>query len=373
MSDPVTNVEIEDVLSSIRRLVSEDARAGHPDHVQDRAPVRPPEALVLTQEHRVSNEPEPKAEVSETARSIVKSSTRLELERAIAELEAAVGLEEEAEAAASAGPALEAVADVELATVDETAEDDIDWEAPIGRAVEGEPPASVELDAEAEPEAEAVSETAEVEEASQLDQTLSETADEAADEPEAVAEFEPVETEAADNAPEIADADEASVEDAEAFFAQSDADVADHSEEPDEAEVEISSAPEVETENTDDVAQPYVEAETAVQDDPIVTPFLRQRRAPVEQDDLDDVSFVPDDIEDTSAMSGDPFDDAEFLDDDSLDPFSEQVIDEAMLRDMVADIVRQELQGELGERITRNVRKLVRREINRALAGQDFI
>jgi cell pole-organizing protein PopZ len=46
--------------------------------------------------------------------------------------------------------------------------------------------------------------------------------------------------------------------------------------------------------------------------------------------------------------------------------------DEAMLREMVADIVRQELQGALGERITRNVRKLVRREIHRALAAHDL-
>lgn len=47
-------------------------------------------------------------------------------------------------------------------------------------------------------------------------------------------------------------------------------------------------------------------------------------------------------------------------------------LDEAMLREMVADIVRQELQGTLGERITRNVRKLVRREIHRALAAHDL-
>lgn len=47
-------------------------------------------------------------------------------------------------------------------------------------------------------------------------------------------------------------------------------------------------------------------------------------------------------------------------------------VDEAALREMVADIVRQELQGALGERITRNVRKLVRREIHRALAAHDL-
>lgn len=43
------------------------------------------------------------------------------------------------------------------------------------------------------------------------------------------------------------------------------------------------------------------------------------------------------------------------------------VIDEAMLYQIVANIVRQELQGELGERITRNIRKLVRAEVAREL------
>jgi hypothetical protein len=50
----------------------------------------------------------------------------------------------------------------------------------------------------------------------------------------------------------------------------------------------------------------------------------------------------------------------------------EAVIDEEALRVVVAEIVRQELQGALGERITRSVRKLVRREIQRALASRDL-
>lgn len=50
----------------------------------------------------------------------------------------------------------------------------------------------------------------------------------------------------------------------------------------------------------------------------------------------------------------------------------EAVLDEEMLRDLVGEIVRQELQGPLGERITRNVRKLVRREINRAMTSRSF-
>lgn len=48
------------------------------------------------------------------------------------------------------------------------------------------------------------------------------------------------------------------------------------------------------------------------------------------------------------------------------------VYDEDLLRELVRDILREELQGALGERITRNVRKLVRAEIARALAVRDF-
>lgn len=43
------------------------------------------------------------------------------------------------------------------------------------------------------------------------------------------------------------------------------------------------------------------------------------------------------------------------------------------LKAKVAQLIRQELQGELGERITRNVRKLVRREIKRALDTRDIV
>lgn len=44
--------------------------------------------------------------------------------------------------------------------------------------------------------------------------------------------------------------------------------------------------------------------------------------------------------------------------------------DEEALREFIAQIVRDELQGALGERITRNLRKMVRREIYRALMAQ---
>ena len=60
------------------------------------------------------------------------------------------------------------------------------------------------------------------------------------------------------------------------------------------------------------------------------------------------------------------------VDFDAEAPDSEAYYDEALLRDLVRDILREELSGTLGERITRNVRKLVHAEIARALATRDF-
>ena len=63
---------------------------------------------------------------------------------------------------------------------------------------------------------------------------------------------------------------------------------------------------------------------------------------------------------------------AEPEDEPSILGSDEAFLDEESLRELVADIVREELQGALGERITRNVRKLVRREIHRALTAQEL-
>lgn len=55
-----------------------------------------------------------------------------------------------------------------------------------------------------------------------------------------------------------------------------------------------------------------------------------------------------------------------------VDGMALAVLDEAALHEIVRQTLRAELQGELGERITRNVRKLVRAEINRALMARDL-
>ena len=61
----------------------------------------------------------------------------------------------------------------------------------------------------------------------------------------------------------------------------------------------------------------------------------------------------------TPDADAEPGDEDEFLDEDAL-------------RIMVSEIVREELRGSTGERITRNMRRMVRREIQRALALKDI-
>jgi hypothetical protein len=66
-------------------------------------------------------------------------------------------------------------------------------------------------------------------------------------------------------------------------------------------------------------------------------------------------------------------DEAQAIDEPPSLPQDEGILSEDLdLKELVGDLVREELQGELGERITRSVRKLVRREVQRILAAQDL-
>lgn len=57
---------------------------------------------------------------------------------------------------------------------------------------------------------------------------------------------------------------------------------------------------------------------------------------------------------------------------DLFAPTDAEDFGEEALREVVRDLIREELQGALGERITRNVRKLVRAEIARAFAAREL-
>jgi hypothetical protein len=116
--------------------------------------------------------------------------------------------------------------------------------------------------------------------------------------------------------------------------------------------------------SNDDGAESPREASPQTGDSaPSEAPQETQPEAEDEGEDFTD-NFAADDGNDT---------DGECLDDASdLMETSDEYLDEDALRDLIANIVREELQGALGERITRNVRKLVRREIHRALASHEF-
>lgn len=75
-------------------------------------------------------------------------------------------------------------------------------------------------------------------------------------------------------------------------------------------------------------------------------------------------------IEETSLTADHLATDPDEAADDLFDPLAGSDLDMVALREMVAEIVRDELRGTLGERITRNLRALVRREIARALEAE---
>ncbi|MBT8389995.1 MAG: hypothetical protein KJN60_00135 [Boseongicola sp.] len=61
----------------------------------------------------------------------------------------------------------------------------------------------------------------------------------------------------------------------------------------------------------------------------------------------------------------------EALEDAEPEKAVSETLDATEMRDLISSLIREELQGELGERITRNVRKLVRQEIQRALTVRE--
>lgn len=96
-----------------------------------------------------------------------------------------------------------------------------------------------------------------------------------------------------------------------------------------------------------------------------------ERLQPVEEEAADDVQADQPVKADEVAPLSEP---AEIEEPSTINFVEEEepMLDEETLRDMISDMVREELQGELGDRITRNVRKLVRREIQRAITSREF-
>lgn len=336
MSDHRTNLDVEDVLSSIRRLVSQDARAT--------APVAPAsmEKLVLTPALRVND-----AGLIGPGEAALEERDRLE--ETIVELEAAVAnLQAEFEADDGDAPAEVAQAvdfgpEFDLEPVDEdgtpakaVAEGpamDGQVDDPLAAAEDLERPATPDTDA-------AEDETSAVEASSDAAEADDGTTDEA-------------------DAHEAVDASEASA------FAGSDeiedAIILDDIEDAEEvAEVELAAVAGAPDGDRDDAPELAEHRDR-----------LHLGAGPEGESAADEAQFDEGEFDD--------YEEAEPVDGDARSPgFAQRAsvmepgeIDNDLLRTMVATLVREELQGALGERMTDRLRKLVRREVQIALGQRE--
>jgi len=307
MSDPVTNTEIEDVLTSIRRLVSENRPL--PDAVKDEAPARP---VAFDTSSAKNESAEEAVHVAEAPLALVLT------------------------------PALR-VEDAPEAEVDEDAVEPQDVVDEAGDVGEAEIDPSVDVDqvaAQVEPDS---VESVNVEQ------------DQVSVESEEVT-LEGAEASQDDVMIEVGSGDEAVVSE-------------------DEAPLSFEAVSDAAPEEAMDEEQPFDFKQ-------VLEARIHQFRDATSTDDVTydpEVDAAPDMADAVmdelrAHMPEEIAEAAEIVDAEALSEAMEEAaeIDEAMLREMVADIVRQELQGALGERITRNVRKLVRREIHRALAAHDL-
>ncbi|OIP84722.1 MAG: hypothetical protein AUK37_05265 [Rhodobacterales bacterium CG2_30_65_12] len=316
MSEPVSKAEIEDVLSSIRRLVSENANAIRRETDETAGPDR----LVLTPAFRVDED-------------VIDEGAAPEPDEDSAPHEAAApeAADHQPPAPAPSVPQhLAAPADEPVAAADQPEARPLsplerriaELEAVVARsAAEFEPDGSETQDIipdnfifhhrDAEPEAHAVAAAPEAE--AQKEEALSP--------PPAV---EPGAMQTAGPGGDATVGDEA--EDAPDAEWQPDAQEAQDSSEPDE-------------ELAEDLYEPAQEPD--------------QGEAPP----AGEAFAAGDDWEEVGS--------AEIDDGDG-----EALLDEDALREMVARMVREELQGTVGERITQNVRRMIRREIARALSLQ---
>ena len=353
MSDPVTNAEVEDVLSSIRRLVSEDKRPMQAFKESVSKEAEPSDRLVLTPALRVAEAPqdadsperaEAPQDVDDFARNVQQMTAAAENAPNEVETEQSGGTDEadlhklfEDEAPD------QDVADPEQDYSDDPysfADDaDGDGEGDEKAWLRGQP-ADESLD-DVDASTDTASLTAKIEALETAIGNISDTW-----EPDAPGEDEYSGT----DAPGMTWEDEANDQ----------ARLATGDDQASEAEMDVAVAIDADAEqDEDDDAAPGIFASTRHHTEDAPDVLLDTVIEP------DVVRENSDDHQPSSAAQNDDEGDFDYGSDD-------QVIDEEALRDLVSEIVRSELQGALGERITRNVRKLVRREIHRALTAQEM-
>lgn len=373
MSNSVTNVEIEDVLSSIRRLVSDDAAPKRaPDAQSDDDRAQQMGRLVLTPAQRVMDDM-PQEEAAAEPQPIL-------LTEAFKPSEDVEHSEHQADD----------TADQDVAYDDEGQADEPAEASVISDIIQEELAAALsEIDAQRGDDSDEEDHSEEFEDTSDSDEWLEDRAETEA----AEVLFENVADDSAEEETEaeakLDDAweddepqDEISIEDVLNALPSQD------TSEP-EQDADVTSE---DVERAQSLEEKIAELEamvssrdsgwaTDIEDEGENAAYERQFGESLPWEDASFSSrpmaaFENASVEEAAAMSAEPMPKPEAEQvaeaDGPSDPEMGAYIDEEMLRSMVTEIVRQELQGKLGERITRSVRKLVRQEIHRALMSQEF-
>ncbi len=389
MSDPAkTPEEIEDVLASIRRLVSDHTPGPdgsmQPSDADEEAPAASEapksedggERLVLTPSFRVNEPDDSWAPVAEQDAEETADATDSLVLNVLAQDAAA----EEA----TDGPSGEWQPDDRMAEYDtvgpEGDAEEVSGEADAADNLQDDTDTLDDLESDAEDVADLILLDGAAPEAAEFE---SETGDEnwPSDGAEAalltlVARRDPAPAESAE-------AEEVENSNAADAHAENDEDTSETSDPgPDVAEVEatenMADAPDEsedeaviegethdaasETEALDDeTPDEGVSDEEAPADPPVTPVFSRKRPVPETVSEAEDAAATIEAEDLGEAPSPFTFPDTD-----------EGILDEETLREIIVDVVREELQGVLGQRITRNVRKMVRREIRLALAAEDL-
>lgn len=311
MSEQVTNVDIDDVLSSIRRLVSEGGQKSSVESSDAGKGPKGPEKLILTPNFRVkdsktSQDSQPD-DISEVAETVNRTSAPVDAGPAALVLKPEQSI-----------PVGQDQIDISRATLEATI---AELEAQVSEKGEDWEPDGSEV-------AEEVTWASAGFVAANRDEETSEKKETSVEEDDAPTDRLP--------SMEAVESTIASAMIAEAF---------------DEIKEDSS-----ETDYPADIAEAFVARPRAHR----WSEEAERRLTPVieEESDFDDELATP----------------TQISNDDQLEQYLNQgaMFDEATLKRVVQEVVREELQGNLGERITRNVRKLVRREIHNILTTQEF-
>lgn len=375
MSDPVTNMEIEDVLSSIRKLVADEKRTS----AMAKKPSSAPGKLVLTPAQRITEVPDLVEESTEAVTSgdpilltnpvisDVPFKHRAD-ERGIDKIPGTARLSEFGQVEGFF-PDIDdvAVAGAAVPDSDTTQNDTAPSEArlKLGRLIEEEVAAALadvkDGDWDDDASATAVRDQDEDEEWGEFADDASDMSNDSEDVSEDGLYFGDLDT--AEDAEELDAAQPKpplTLEDKVAALGRLVARETNDFEEEREAPEEVELALAVEPMSWPDPAPFH---EMAEPEGDAGSNVLRSETAwpkPVPQDDVEAAT------ESETAQNG------SIIESLPGEASSAIELDDEMLREIVVEIVRSELQGALGERITRNVRKLVRREIHRMLISQEF-